>query len=272
MASSKALLHYKIYDDSPNKDWLIFIHGAGGSIVTWKYQIEAFRPFFKLLLLDLRDHGKSKNIEPAYQHYDFNIVADDILRVVDHLGIEKAHFMSMSLGSVILQKIDEKRPQLIGKMIMAGGVFRANIKIKLFVHSAKFLNYFLPYRVMYNLFSWVVLPKKNHRHSRRLFRLQSQKLNQQEYLKWVGLYKDFFYLVKNFFRRELQSLSLVVMGDEDHVFFEAAKKFVAHHHKMAQLVIFEKCGHICNIDEYEKFNQIVLSFLLNQTNPRPRLA
>lgn len=272
MPESKELLHYKIYDESPNSEWLIFIHGAGGSIVTWKYQIEAFRPYFRLLLLDLRDHGKSKNIQPAYEQYDFDIVADDILRVVDHLGIDRAHFMSMSLGSVILQKIDEKRPDLINKMIMAGGVFRANLKIKLFVHSAKFLNYFLPYRVMYNLFSWVVLPKKNHRHSRRLFRLQSQKLDQHEYLKWVGLYKDLFNLLKDFFRRELQSLSLVVMGDEDHVFFEAAKKFVSRHQRMAQLVIFEQCGHICNIDEYEKFNQTVLSFLLNQPHPNPALA
>ena len=60
MSMQNELLHYRIYDDSPNKEWLIFIHGAGGSIITWKYQIEAFRPFFKLLLLDLRDHGKSK--------------------------------------------------------------------------------------------------------------------------------------------------------------------------------------------------------------------
>jgi len=262
MANTKDLLHYKIYDESPNKDWLIFIHGAGGSIVTWKYQIEAFKPFFKLLLLDLRDHGKSKNIVPEYENYDFNIVADDILKVVDHLQVEKAHFMSMSLGSVILQKIEEKRPELIDKMIMAGGVFRASVKIKLFVHSAKLLNFILPYRVMYNLFSWVVLPKKNHRYSRRLFRLQSQKLDQKEYLKWVGIYKDFFQLLKNFFKRELRSISLVVMGDEDHVFFEAAKRFVAHHHHKAQLVIFEKCGHICNIEEYEKFNRAALAFLL----------
>ena len=108
--------------------------------------------------------------------------------------------MSLSLGSVILQKLEVKRPEMIDKMIMAGGVFRANIKIKLFVHSAKFLNYFLPYRVMYNLFSWIVLPRANHADSRRMFRLQSQKLNQKEYLKWVGLYKDFFRLLKNVFQ------------------------------------------------------------------------
>ena len=254
------MLHFETYPHVHTNEWVVFIHGAGGSIVTWKYQVEAFRPYFNLLLVDLRDHGKSKNIQPAFDNYNFDIVCDDILIVIDHLNIEKAHFMSLSLGSVILQRIDEKRPDLIDKMIMAGGIFKADLKIQAFVHSAKFLNHFLPYRVMYDLFSLVVLPRKNHRKSRRIFRLQSQKLAPNEYLKWVDLYKEFFKILKSFFDRKLEKISLVAMGDEDHVFFEAAKKFVGHHQK-AQLVIFEKCGHICNIEKYEEFNRKALQFL-----------
>lgn len=256
----REMLHYETHLAQHTSEWVVFIHGAGGSIVTWKYQVEAFKPYFNLLLLDLRDHGKSKNLQPAFENYNFDIVSDDILQVVDHLGITKAHFMSLSLGSVILQKIDQKRPRLIDKMIMAGGVFKADTKIRLFVHSAKFLNNFLPYRVMYDLFSLVVLPKKNHRRSRRIFRLQSQKLAPNEYLKWVELYKEFFKLLRSFFDQNLEKFSLIAMGDQDHVFFKAAKKFVRHHQK-AQLVIFEKCGHICNIEKYEEFNVKALMFL-----------
>ena len=266
MTAQKELLHYRLYQESPNQEWLVFIHGAGGSIVSWEYQIEAFRPFFQLLLLDLRDHGKSKNIAPAYDNYDFEIVANDILKVIDHLKIQKAHFMSLSLGSVILQKLEDKKPELIDKMIMAGGVFKANFKMKFFVHSAKFLNYFLHYRLLYDLFSIIVLPRKNHAHSRKLCRLESQILTRKEYLKWIGLYKDFFRLVRDFFQRELESFSLVVMGDQDHVFFRAAQKFVAHHNSKAELAIFEKCGHVCNIEQYERFNQTALAFLLNHPN------
>ena len=260
------LLNYQTHLLSSSAEWLIFVHGAGGSMVTWKYQVQAFKPYFNLLLLDLRDHGQSKNIEPAFNAYNFDIICDDILEVVDHLGITRAHFLSLSLGSVILQKLNEQRPELIDRMIMAGGVFRATLKMKAFVHSAKFLNYFLPYRVMYDLFSWIVLPRKNHRYSRRLFRLQSQKLSPREYLKWVGLYKDFFRLLRRFFNRELGKLSLIVMGDQDHVFFNAAQRFVSKH-KNAHLVVFEQCGHICNIEQWERFNQIALNFLLNRVEP-----
>ncbi|MEL7119857.1 MAG: alpha/beta hydrolase [Bacteroidota bacterium] len=255
------MLYYKTYHLREDAEWIVFVHGAGGSIITWKYQVEAFKPYFNLLLVDMRDHGKSKNMEPEYEEYNFDIVSEDILEVIDHVGIKKAHFMSLSLGSVVLQRINERRPELVDKMIMAGGVFKADIKIKLFVHSAKFLNHFLPYRVMYDLFSLIVLPRKNHRNSRRIFRLQSQKLAPKEYLKWVALYKEFFKLLSSFFNRELNKLSLIVMGDEDHVFFKAAKHFVGHH-KKASLLVIEQCGHICNIEKYDEFNQKVLAFLL----------
>lgn len=254
------MLHYQTHVLREDAEWVVFIHGAGGSMHTWKYQVAAFRPYFNLLLLDLRDHGRSQSIEPTFDTYNFDIVARDILEVIDHLDIQKAHFLSLSLGSVILQKVKEKRPQLVDKMIMAGGVFRATWRIKFFVHSAKLLSYVLPYRVMYDLFSLIVLPRKNHRKSRRIFRLQSQKISPEAYLKWVGLYKEFFRLLRGFFERELQSLSLVVMGAEDHVFVQAAKRFAQTHHN-AQIVIFEKCGHICNIEQYERFNREALAFL-----------
>ena len=74
------LLHYEVIGDNPQAPWMVLIHGAGGSIKTWKFQIEAFAPHYRLLLLDLRDHGYSKDILPEFPVYDFDIVAEDILR------------------------------------------------------------------------------------------------------------------------------------------------------------------------------------------------
>lgn len=259
-SQNRALLHYETHVLSPQAEWVVFIHGAGGSLATWSHQVEAFRPYFNLLLLDLRDHGNSKDLEPAFDRYDFDIVTGDIIRVIDHAGIKKAHFLSLSLGSVILQKLDEERPGLIDKMVMAGGIFRATPAIHLFVHTAKLLSYLLPYRVMYDLFSWIVLPRKNHQQARRLFRQQSQKLTPREYRKWIGLYKDLFRLLRRFYGRELRKLSLVIMGEQDHVFNGAARRFVARHQK-ARIALIEKCGHVVNIEQHERFNQTVLAFL-----------
>ena len=254
------MLHYQIHKLEEEAPWLVFIHGAGGGISTWKYQTDAFKPFFNLLLLDLRDHGLSKNLEPVFTSYNFDILCTDILEVIDHLNIETANFISLSLGSAILQRLDQRRPTLIDKMVLAGGIFRATLRMRFHVSISKFLNLVLPYRYIYALFSLIILPKKNHEKSRRLYRLQAKRLTQKEYMKWVGLYGEFFSLLDEYFYEKLKKVSLVVMGAEDHVFFKAAKRFVEKQEK-ASLVVFEKCGHICNIEQWQRFNEVALKFL-----------
>lgn len=254
------MLHFQTYRLPIDAPWLVFIHGAGGAIATWRYQTDAFKPFFNLLLLDLRDHGLSKNISPEFPSYNFDIVCDDILEVIDHLGIERAHFISLSLGSAILQRIDQVRPDLIDRMVMAGGIFRATLKMRALVNASRLLNAVLPYRYIYALFSLIILPKKNHEKSRRLYRQQAKRLTQEEYMKWVGLYGEFFQVLDEYFHRKLKKWSLVVMGAEDHVFFKAAHRFVEKQEK-AKLVVIEKCGHICNIEQWQRFNAEALRFL-----------
>ncbi|MCF8248248.1 MAG: alpha/beta hydrolase [Saprospiraceae bacterium] len=254
------MLHFQTYELSEETPWLVFVHGAGGAIATWRYQTEAFKPFFNLLLLDLRDHGLSKDMNPAFSSYNFDIVCDDILEVVDHLGIEKAHFLSLSLGSAILQRLDQKRPELIDRMVMAGGVFRATLKMRALVNASQLMNLLLPYKYIYAIFSLIILPKKNHEKSRRLYRQQAKRLTQAEYMKWVGLYGEFFQVLDEYFHRQMKKLSLVVMGAEDHVFYKAARRFVAKQEK-ATLVVIEKCGHICNIEQWQRFNEAALQFL-----------
>ena len=178
----------------------------------------------------------------------------------DHLGIERAHFISLSLGSAILQRIDQVRPELIDKMVMAGGIFRATLKMRALVNASRLLNAVLPYRYIYALFSLIILPKKNHEKSRRLYRQQAKRLTQEEYMKWVGLYGEFFQVLDEYFHRMLKKWSLLFMGAEDHVFFKAARRFVEKQEK-AKLVVIEKCGHICNIEQWQRFNAEALRFL-----------
>ena len=264
--NGRTLLHHEIIALQPDAPWLVFVHGAGGSIRTWKFQIDAFAAHYRLLLIDLRDHGYSKDILPEYPAYDFDIVAEDVLHLVDHLGIEKAHFVSLSIGSVILQKIDIERPALIDRMVMAGAIFDGSRAMHLFVHAGKALNYVLPYQALYWLFSFIVLPRKNHRLSRYIFRRQSRRLSQREFLKWVELYKPFFKLVAQYVNRPVEKKGLVVMGDQDHIFFRAAERFARIQRNM-RLAVIENCGHVCSIEAPELFNDLVLKFLSDQDVP-----
>lgn len=253
----KHKLNHEVISAS-NDIWMVFVHGAGGSIKTWKHQVEAFRGKVNLLLIDLRDHGESQEIA-VHEDYTFELIATDILSLMDELKIEKAHFMALSMGSLIVQKIAALDSNRIEGAIIAGGIFSVNSRIRLFARTALFLSYVLPFRLNYWLFSWVVMPRKNHQASRKVFIRQAQKLSAQAYRRWIGLYKEFEEMVNEFYHQPLGFNMLAVMGNEDYVFLKSAKAFVSGQPR-AQIQIIPNCGHICNIDNALVFNRLALDY------------
>ena len=253
------MLNFEVIDHPQSQLWVVFIHGAGGSIKTWSSQIGAFKKEYNLLLLDLRDHGESKNLAPAYDRYVFRIISNDIIQVINHLGIKSAYFVSLSFGSVLLQDFSMKYPSLVKKAVMAGGIFQANIAIKMFVHLARFWNRILDYPTMYNVFSRLLMPRRRNLKARRLYRIQAMRLSQEEYLKWIGLYSEFFKLLGSFHHQKINFQTQILMGADDYIFLRAAKKF-ARLHDLVDIKVLPKTGHICNIEASDEFNRAVLQF------------
>ncbi|WP_420318479.1 alpha/beta fold hydrolase [Ekhidna sp.] len=257
------LLNYDIHLRNESSEWVVFIHGAGGSITTWKHQMDDFKNRFNVLAIDLRDHGGSKNIQPGYESYNFNIVVKDIKNVLDHIGIVRAHFVTLSFGSVLMQAIYERHSSVVQSMVLIGGIFNANWMIKGFVHLARLLNVFLPYSSMYRIFSYLLMPKKNHQLARRVYQWQARKLTQHEYLKWLGLYREFFILLRSFHQQEINVPTLILMGDEDYLFLPSALSFAKGKSKV-EIKKVEEAGHICNIEKPKEVNRIILDFLSSQ--------
>jgi pimeloyl-ACP methyl ester carboxylesterase len=228
---------------------------------------------FQILLIDLRDHGKSKNLQPAYDCYTFDLICQDIVAVLQREKIVRASFVTLSFGSVLLQALSLRHPQLVAKAVIAGGIFKGTPAIVGFTNLARALNLFLSYPVMYRTFSYLLMPQASHQRSRRAYQLQAKNLSRAEYLKWVALYAEFFALLKKFYQSPLPYPALIVMGQDDYIFLPGARSF-AHQHARASLRVLPGAGHICNIDQPEKFNSLAIDFLLptsgDSPDPAPR--
>jgi len=48
------LLYHKIYQHPSSQEWVVFVHGAGGSSSVWHKQIKAYKEHFNIVLVDLR--------------------------------------------------------------------------------------------------------------------------------------------------------------------------------------------------------------------------
>jgi pimeloyl-ACP methyl ester carboxylesterase len=264
------ILHYELYRVDNYTPWMVFVHGAGGSVRTWQKQVAFFKGKFNLLLVDLRDHGNSQNITESFTGFGFDTVAEDVLRTMDALDIHEAHFVGVSMGSIIIRNIEQITPERVSSVVLAGGIFKMSRKINVLVISAKLLTHILPFHTLYRMFALILLPRNNHAASRRVFIREAQKLRKKEVKKWLRLIQRLNRTLQEMFNHRIKAPCLVVMGEQDHVFLEPARQYVAKYGEVV-LETIEKCGHVCNIESPAEFNERCLRFIerLEQNNLEP---
>ncbi len=101
-------LYYRVEGSGPP---VVLIHGYGANAdLNWRYPgvIRALRKDYQVIVFDVRGHGRSdKPHDPAC--YGLETVRD-VARLLDHLGISKAHAVGYSMGGFITIKLTEMYP------------------------------------------------------------------------------------------------------------------------------------------------------------------
>ena len=269
---NKIVISFTIYENKKatqaseslqGKQWVTFVHGAGGSSSIWFKQIRDFQKHYNVLLLDLRGHGDSKpTLKTAFkQKYTFSALANDILEVLDHLKIEKSHFIGISLGTILIRQLAEMYPERVQTMVLGGAILKMNFRSQILMKLGNAFKYVLPYLVLYRFFAFVIMPKKSHKQSRLLFINEAKKLYQKEFIKWFKLTAEINPVLKWFRQVELNIPTLYVMGEEDYMFLPSVRKVVENHYKSSSLLVIENCGHVVNVEQPIVFNREVLSFM-----------
>ena len=83
-------------------DTLCFVHGLGSNLRQFTVQAAHFSDRYRVLLLSLRGHGGSSSSEPATPiSYATSFLAQDVAALLDHLGIERLHYVGNSLGVLV---------------------------------------------------------------------------------------------------------------------------------------------------------------------------
>ncbi|TVR87223.1 MAG: alpha/beta hydrolase [Saprospirales bacterium] len=259
----RKLLYNKTYYKGEEYPWVVLVHGAGGSSAIWFKQLRAYRDNFNILMVDLRGHGKSADVFTEWtnkKRYTFREVSQDVIDVLDHHGIKKAHFVGISLGTIIIRVIGELYPDRVNSMVMGGAIIRFNTRSRFLLWIARQIKHFVPFIWIYRIYAWILLPKKRHSESRNLFVREAKKLYQKEFLRWIRITTNINPIMKYFRERELRIPALYLMGDEDYMFLPSVKTLVQKHNHSILSVITDS-GHVCNVDQPAEFNRISIDFI-----------
>jgi len=255
------MLHHTLYPATNNsKKWITFIHGAGGSSSIWFNQVRFFKSYFNVLLIDLRGHGRSA-ASPEGTQYTFDKIIEDLIEVLDHNKINKSHFVGISLGSILIQKMLFKHQSRVEKIGLGGAILNLNFQSRVLMFFGNLTQSILPFIWIYTFFAYVIMPYRNHRKSRALFIREAKKLSQNEFKRWYKLTKKILPLLEKIRSYKVKTPVLYIMGKEDYMFLPFVKEMVQAH-ESSSLITLSDSGHVVNIDQPEQFNNNLLTFLL----------
>ncbi|HQQ94452.1 MAG TPA: alpha/beta hydrolase [Bacteroidia bacterium] len=235
---------------------LIFIHGMGLDMRMWDYQFFEFSKKYFIVRYDLRGFGKSSL--PGTEHYSHH---EDLLALMNFLGIRKATLMGLSLGGRVAMEFSLAFPERVNELILVdpsltGFDFKEDIYGEVFAIARAF-------GAEAGTKAW-----KAHRlFKHAMNNVQSaEKLNQMlnDYSGWHWVNKnpcDFLDPPAVSQTSKIKAQTLIVIGEHDLVDLQSIASFLEKTIKHSKKVVIEQAGHMTNIEQPTIFNALVEEFL-----------
>ena len=89
---------------------LVLLMGWGGDHTAWAFQVPAFAAEFDVIALDNRGAGQS---DAPDARYTIPGMADDVVGLLDQLGVRNAHICGASMGGMIAQELALRYPERV---------------------------------------------------------------------------------------------------------------------------------------------------------------
>jgi pimeloyl-ACP methyl ester carboxylesterase len=112
-------IELQIQDYEHDGEAIIFLHFSGANLMMWQRAIPYFQDHYRVLLVDLRGHGKSNKPETGYHMDD---MARDVIGVMQQLEIEWAHIVGSSLGAEVGLSLAANYPEKVISLVCDGAL------------------------------------------------------------------------------------------------------------------------------------------------------
>jgi len=249
-------LYYELIDCSepwrPGRPPVVLLHGLGTDRRSWLYQVPALCPRLPVIAVDLRGHGRSSAPDGAWTMAD---LARDVVRLLRHLGAERAHLVGLAMGGMVAQQFALDYPYATASLVLADSVARVA------PDAAREALRFMEAQPMRDIaaartttaFSDGVDPlMRSH------FIEQVALTDRDAYLRAARAVFDFDAGAR---LGEIAAPTLVVVGTADRTFPQDAMRDLAGRIGGARLACLDGAGHLSNLERPREFNQAVLEFL-----------
>src|SRR5690606_3874653 len=93
---------------------LIILHGLFGSLDNWAFVSQRLAEQFRVISLDLRNHGKS----PHNAQMNYPVMAEDLREFMRERNLTQAHFLGHSMGGKAAMQFALSFPECVERLIV----------------------------------------------------------------------------------------------------------------------------------------------------------
>lgn len=217
---------------------VILLHGGLANSNYWGNQIRALDKHYKVVVMDSRGHGRSTRDKTPY---GYDLMASDVLGLMNYLKINKAAIVGWSDGAIIGLDIAMHHPERVAKLF----AFAANSDPSGVADTAK--------SPVFNAF----IARAGHEYARL-------SATPTQYRAFVAQITKMWQTQPHWTASDLEKIHVptwIVDGDHDEAIKRENTEFMAAHIPGAGLLILPEVSHFAFLQDPVQFNEALLHFL-----------
>jgi len=255
------------YEEAGSGQTLIFVHEFAGDYRSWENQMRHFARYFRCVTYSARGYLPSDVPEDSKQ-YSQERAVKDIVAIMDHLQVEKAHICGLSMGGFAALHMGISYSNRLLSLVIAGCGYGAE--------PAKKENFQAELEAAANMFLDLGPIEGGKKYTLGPTRVQYQNKDPRGFNEFVGQMLEHPAIGSANTLRGVQKMrpslwelidgmktitvpTLVITGDEDDPCLEPAL-LMKRNIPSASLVVFPKAGHTNNIEDPDLFNRHLSDF------------
>jgi len=251
-------VHYYVSGDD-KKELIVFLHPAFGNHHCFDQQIDFFASNYRVVTIDLLGHGLSQAVKTKDK---IDKSSEHIRMIVENEGYEKAHFVGVSMGTLITQHFALLHPKKVSSLTLLGG-YDINSNNKEVAKAQRVENVKWMFKALFSMNSFRRYTASNiaiKPESQARFYEMTQMYTRKSFTVMSGLGN----ILKHRENEKKSYPMLFMSGDNDIDLSIRMSKSFHENVPNSEFHLIPNAGHCANMDNDKEFNKTLMAFLNRQ--------
>ncbi len=248
-------MHYEVSGSGP---WLTLSHSLAAHSGMWEPQLSQLNQHFTVLRYDIRGHGQT---QASGGPYTLTQLAEDVHGLLQHLDVQRTHWIGLSLGGMIGQTLAIHHPEVLDHVVIANSTGQgAPNAAQIWADRATLARtQGMAALVQPTLSRWFTDPyREQHPEVMAQIGHMIQNTPVEGYAGCCAAIAELATLEK---LKKLQQPCLVLVGDQDMATPPAMSEQIHQHWPNSHYEVLKNAAHLSSVEQAQAFTQAVMRFI-----------